>query len=164
MSRRGRSVLALGLVVYLAAWAFGSKPLYPVAAGLLLAVGVAWAWVHLSNGPVRVHRNLGEREHVEGDDVQVAFAVELTNAGSYAELQTLFADDAVFLGPQQRVLRGADEIGNVQHGALVTLAWRFSKRTPAAALGVLCTVAIWEFRAAPTSASRHLYMALRPAI
>jgi len=40
-------VLALGLVVYVAAWAFGSKPLYPVAAGLLLVSVVAWAWVHL---------------------------------------------------------------------------------------------------------------------
>jgi uncharacterized protein (DUF58 family) len=76
VTRRGRSVLALGLVVYLAAWAFGSKPLYPVAAGLLLAAGLAWAWVHLANGPLRVHRNLGEREHVEGDEVQIAVAVE----------------------------------------------------------------------------------------
>jgi uncharacterized protein (DUF58 family) len=76
LTGRGRSVLALGLVVYLAAWAFGSKPLYPAAAGLLLAVALAWAWVHLANGPLRVHRNLGEREHVEGDEVQVAVAVE----------------------------------------------------------------------------------------
>ena len=76
MTRRGRSVLALGFLVYLAAWALGSKPLYPVAGGLLLVVGLAWAWVHLGNGPFRVHRNLGERDHVEGDDVQVAVAVE----------------------------------------------------------------------------------------
>jgi len=76
VTRRGRSVLALGFLVYLAAWALGSKPLYPVAGGLLLVVGLAWAWVHLGNGPFRVHRNLGERDHVEGDDVQVAVAVE----------------------------------------------------------------------------------------
>ena len=78
MTSRGRSVLALGFVVYLAAWAFGSKPLYPVATGLLLAVGLAWGWVHLANGPFRVHRDLGEREHVEGDDVQIGVAVEPT--------------------------------------------------------------------------------------
>ncbi len=76
MTRRGRSVLALGLVVYLAAWAFGSRPLYPVAAGFLLVSLTAWAWVHLANGTFRVHRNLGEREHVEGDDVQISVAVE----------------------------------------------------------------------------------------
>src|SRR5919197_149549 len=76
MTRRGRSVLALGLVVYLAAWAFGSKPLYPVAAGLLLAVVLAWMWVHLANGPFRVDRKLGELEHEEGDDVQLSIAVE----------------------------------------------------------------------------------------
>jgi uncharacterized protein (DUF58 family) len=73
---RGRSVLALGLVVYIAAWAFGSKPLYPVAAGLLLTVVLAWAWVHLANGPLRVYRNLGEREYVEGDEAVIGVAVE----------------------------------------------------------------------------------------
>jgi uncharacterized protein (DUF58 family) len=76
MTGRGRSVLALGLVVYVAAWAFGSKPLYPVAAGLLLTVVLAWAWVHLANGPLRVYRNLGERQYVEGDQVQIGVAVE----------------------------------------------------------------------------------------
>jgi uncharacterized protein (DUF58 family) len=76
VTSRGRSVLALGFVVYLAAWAFGSKPLYPVATGLLLVVGLAWAWVHLANGAFRVHRNLGEHEYVEGDDVQISVAVE----------------------------------------------------------------------------------------
>jgi uncharacterized protein (DUF58 family) len=73
---RGRSVLALGLVVYIAAWAFGSKPLYPVAAGLLLTVVLAWAWVHLANGPLRVYRNLGDREFVEGDEAVIGVAVE----------------------------------------------------------------------------------------
>src|SRR3954470_5319527 len=50
--------------------------------------------------------------------------VELTNAGSYAELQTLFADDAVFLGPQQRVLRGAEEIGRFYQSFLPTITPR----------------------------------------
>jgi len=45
LTRRGRFIFALGFGVYLAAWAFGSKPLYPVATGLLLAVAVAWVWV-----------------------------------------------------------------------------------------------------------------------
>jgi hypothetical protein len=45
MTRRGRSVLVLGLVVYVAAWVFGSRALYPVANGLVLAVVFALAWV-----------------------------------------------------------------------------------------------------------------------
>src|SRR5207244_1112348 len=51
LTRRGRSVFALGFGVYLAARAFGSKPLYPVATGLLLVVLVAWAWIRLANRP-----------------------------------------------------------------------------------------------------------------
>jgi hypothetical protein len=35
MTKRGRSVLALGVVVYFAAWIFGSHALYPVATGLV---------------------------------------------------------------------------------------------------------------------------------
>ena len=103
MTSRGRSVLALGLVVYLAAWAFGSKPLYPVAAGLLLAVGFAWAWVHLANGPFRVHRNLGEREHVEGDDVQIACAVE--PSGLVPPAVAALVEQVGALGEQRHLLR-----------------------------------------------------------
>jgi uncharacterized protein (DUF58 family) len=70
VTRRGRSVLALGFVVYVAAWAFGSKPLYPVATGLLLVCVLAWAWVRAANRPMRVERRTPTREHVEGDDVE----------------------------------------------------------------------------------------------
>ena len=71
LTRRGRCIFALGFGVYLAAWAFGSKPLYPVATGLLLAVAVAWVWVRLADRPIRVQRGWGDREHVEGDDVPI---------------------------------------------------------------------------------------------
>ena len=37
MTRRGKLTLALGLLAYVVAWAFGSKALYPVAIGLVLA-------------------------------------------------------------------------------------------------------------------------------
>src|SRR5439155_4640406 len=66
LTRRGRVIFALGFGIYVAAWAFGSKPLYPVATGLLLVVGVAWVWVRLSDRPFRVRRGWGNREHVEG--------------------------------------------------------------------------------------------------
>lgn len=38
--------------------------------------------------------------------------VELINAGRYSELQSLFAEDAVFLTPVGKVLHGRDEIGD----------------------------------------------------
>src|SRR5919197_770742 len=76
MTGRGRLVLALGLAVYVGAWAFGSKPLYPVAAGLVLVSVLSWAWLRLANRPFDVRRKWGRREHVEGDDVFVAVEVE----------------------------------------------------------------------------------------
>jgi uncharacterized protein (DUF58 family) len=75
VTRRGRSVLALGLVVYLAAWAFGSRPLYPVAAGLLLVSALAWAWVRAADRPMRVERRSPARDHIEGDDVEQRIVV-----------------------------------------------------------------------------------------
>src|SRR5205809_3983353 len=72
MTGRGRFVLALGLVVYGVAWAFGSRPLYPVATGLVLVSVVSWAWLRLANRPFDVVRKWGLREHVEGDDIFVA--------------------------------------------------------------------------------------------
>ena len=50
MTRAGRLALALGLLTYLAAWAFGSKALYPVALGLLVAVLLARLWTRLGRG------------------------------------------------------------------------------------------------------------------
>ena len=80
MTRRGRSVLTLGVVVYLAAWIFGSHALYPVATGLVFAVGLAVAWVRLSARPPHVHRHGAARDVVEGDDVRVDLVVESTGA------------------------------------------------------------------------------------
>jgi uncharacterized protein (DUF58 family) len=80
MTRRGRSVLALGLVVYAVAWVFGSRPLYPVAAGLVLAVALAWASVRLAAKPMHVRRHGGTREYLEGADVEVTVEVEPTSA------------------------------------------------------------------------------------
>src|SRR5256885_15073584 len=78
LTTRGRGVLGLGLGVTLAAWAFGSKPLYPVATGLLLVVALAWVWVRLANRPFRVQRGWGDTEHVEGDDVPVVVQIDAT--------------------------------------------------------------------------------------
>ena len=71
MTKRGRLALALGATTYLAAWAFGSKVLYPVAIGLPVAVLLAWLWTALANRPLRVTRTLPSGERLEGDDVEV---------------------------------------------------------------------------------------------
>jgi uncharacterized protein (DUF58 family) len=103
MTRRGRSVLALGLVVYLAAWAFGSKPLYPVAAGLLLASVVSWAWVHLANGPLGVDRRSVDRDHVEGEDVELRVVVR--PSGLLPPPGATLAEQVGRLGEQRHGLR-----------------------------------------------------------
>jgi uncharacterized protein (DUF58 family) len=77
MTGRGRSVLVLGLVVYLAAWVFGSRALYPVATGLVLAVVLALAWVRLSARPPHVSRHGAIRNVIEGDDVRIDLVVEV---------------------------------------------------------------------------------------
>jgi uncharacterized protein (DUF58 family) len=76
MTPRGRALLALGLLTYVVARAFGAKPLYPVAIGLLFVVGAGWLWVRLARGPIRLRRRLGDEERLEGDDVEVRLELE----------------------------------------------------------------------------------------
>jgi uncharacterized protein (DUF58 family) len=103
LTRRGRVILALGLSVYIAAWAFGSKPLYPVATGLLLVVLVAWAWVRLADRPFRVRRGWGDAEHVEGDDVPVV--AELEGTGNVMPAAVTLVERVGRLGEQRHSLR-----------------------------------------------------------
>lgn len=102
MTSRGRVIFALGFVVYVAAWAFGSKPLYPVATGLLLVVGVAWVWVRLSDRPFRVKRGWSDREHVEGDDVRVV--AELEPTANVLPASVILSERVGSLGEQRHVL------------------------------------------------------------
>ncbi|MGH2994839.1 MAG: DUF58 domain-containing protein [Gaiellaceae bacterium] len=85
LTDRGRWILALGGGIYLVAWAFGSKPLYPVALGLVLAVAGAALWVRFLQRPMRVRRTLARGDRLDGDDVPVQVEVEtegLVPAGS----------------------------------------------------------------------------------
>ena len=103
LTGRGRFIFALGFAVYLAAWAFGSKPLYPVATGLLLVVLVAWAWVRLADRPFVVQRGSGDQEHVEGDDVPVM--VELHATARVMPAAVTLTERVGRLGEQRHLLR-----------------------------------------------------------
>jgi uncharacterized protein (DUF58 family) len=73
---RGRLALLLAGGVYLAAWTFGSRALYPVAVGIAFAVGLAVAWVRTSPLPERIRRDTGSRQLTEGDDLRARVEVE----------------------------------------------------------------------------------------
>jgi uncharacterized protein (DUF58 family) len=103
LTPRGRSILALGLGVYIAAWAFGSKPLYPVATGLLLVVAAAWIWVRVADRPFVISRGWGDREHVEGDDVPVV--AELQPTGNVLPAAVTLIERVGRLGEQRHGLR-----------------------------------------------------------
>jgi uncharacterized protein (DUF58 family) len=103
LTKRGRCVLGLGLGVYIAAWAFGSRPLYPVATGLLLVVAAAWLWVRLANRPFQIRRGWGDTEHVEGDDVPVV--VELQASGAVLPAAATLVERVGRLGKQRHALR-----------------------------------------------------------
>src|SRR5205823_10598301 len=77
MTPRGRFALLLGCATYLGAWAFGSKPLYPVALGLLAAGLLAWLWPRLAGRPSELRRRVPEIDRFAGDDVQVQIELEL---------------------------------------------------------------------------------------
>jgi uncharacterized protein (DUF58 family) len=76
LTDRGRWILALGGGIYLAAWALGSKMLYPVAIGLVLAVLAAALWVRYLRRPMSLRRNLGRGERLAGDDVPVQLQLD----------------------------------------------------------------------------------------
>ncbi|MGH3009500.1 MAG: DUF58 domain-containing protein [Gaiellaceae bacterium] len=79
MSSRGRAILGIGVAVWIAAWLFGSRALFPVAAGLVLAVPLAVAWVRLSLQRPVVRREWGGHGILEGEDVEIAVVLETTS-------------------------------------------------------------------------------------
>ena len=59
MTRRGVLTLLLGVAIYVVAWLFGAKALYPVALGLVLAPIAARTWVRLAARPIALRRRIG---------------------------------------------------------------------------------------------------------
>jgi uncharacterized protein (DUF58 family) len=76
MTARGRAVLALGILCWIAAIFFGSPALYPVAAGLVLVVPLAVAWVRITLRQPRASRRWPHENLLERDDVTIELVLE----------------------------------------------------------------------------------------
>jgi len=103
LTDRGRAVLALGGLTYLAAWSFGGRMLYPIALGLVLAVAGAALWVRLVNLPMRLRRSVWEGEHFAGDDVHLG--IEIDVAGTMLPAAPVLRERLARLGEHEAALR-----------------------------------------------------------
>ena len=92
MTRKGTAVLAIGLVVWLVAWLFGARALFPIAAGFVLAAPVALVWVRLSRQRLAATRSWAGHGVVEGKDVHVDLRV---SPSSRVPLPVVTAQEAV---------------------------------------------------------------------
>ena len=100
LTARGRLALALGAALYLVAWAFGAMPLYPVAVGLVLAVGLARTWIQLAGRPMQLRRgSWGGHERTEGEDVPVD--LELLYEGRLLPSAVTVTDRVARLGERE---------------------------------------------------------------
>jgi uncharacterized protein (DUF58 family) len=90
MTSRGRAVVVLGVFCWIVAFVFGSRALYPVAAGLVLVAPLALVWVRLSLRISHVRRRWPPPELYERDDVRVEVALE---AASRIPLPTVVAEE-----------------------------------------------------------------------
>ena len=104
MTRRGRAVLLLGVFCWIVAVVFGSRAIYPVAAGLVLAVPLAVAWVRVSVRRPDVRRRWRPENLVEGG----AATIELVlTRDSTAPLPSAVARERIgSLGEREVELRG----------------------------------------------------------
>ncbi|MGZ4339848.1 MAG: DUF58 domain-containing protein [Gaiellaceae bacterium] len=83
MTRRGRAVLALGVLCWIVAIVFGSPAIYPVAAGLVVVVPFAVAWVRITLRQPHVSRRWRQEDAVwrkedllERDDIWIQIELE----------------------------------------------------------------------------------------
>ena len=76
MTARGRAVLALGILCWVVAIVFGSPALYPVAAGLVIVVPLAVAWVRITLRQPHVVRRWRHEDLFERDDVRIQLELE----------------------------------------------------------------------------------------
>jgi len=76
VTARGRAVLLLGVLCWIVAVVFGSTALYPVAAGLVLVVPLAVAWVRMTLRQPQVRRRWLQEGVFEREDVTIELVLE----------------------------------------------------------------------------------------
>ena len=121
MTARGRLVLALGAGAYVASWAFGSRPLVPLAFGLVLAPLLAAARIRLATGDVRLRQGAGRREALEGDDVVLDGSVDVraplpARQAILVQREGRLGELRVELRWQEGELRGSTKVSRLRRG------------------------------------------------
>jgi len=76
MTPRGRRVFALGVLSWIVAVVFGSPALYPVAAGLVIVVPLAVAWVRSTLRQPQMTRRWRQEDLFERDDVRIQLELQ----------------------------------------------------------------------------------------
>ena len=108
MTARGRAVLALGVLCWIVAIVFGSPALYPVAAGLVLVVPLAVAWVRITLRQPHVARHWRHENLIERDDDRIELVLEreagipLPNVVAHEHVGRLGEEEEVELRPRGR--------------------------------------------------------------
>jgi uncharacterized protein (DUF58 family) len=133
LTGRGWFALVLGVGTYVAAWAFGSDALYPVAIGLVLVALTAGVWVRLGGRPTSIKRTVEGGNHVSGDDVPVRLDLLLDGRLRLSGLELLERIEG--LGERRVMLAG--KAGRVSGRYVV-------ERVPRGRYPVLGTTAIIE--------------------
>jgi uncharacterized protein (DUF58 family) len=107
MTGRGRGILALGVLCWIVAIVFGSPTLYPIAAGFVIVVPLAVAWVRITLREPLVSRRWPHEALLERDDVWVELVLErepgvpLPNVLAHERVGRI-ADEEVELRPRGR--------------------------------------------------------------
>jgi uncharacterized protein (DUF58 family) len=129
MTARGRAVLGLGIFCWIVAVVFGSPALYPVAAGLVLVVPLAVAWVRITLRQPHLSRRWRQEDAVwrnddliERDDIRIQLELQrepgipLPNVVAHERIGRL-GEEEVELRPHSRGRHwGSYRLYNVPRG------------------------------------------------
>ncbi len=145
--RRSKVALLLGCSTYVAAWALGSQPLYPLAIGLVLAGGGARLWARRADSSMLLRRSAGRGTTFEGDDAWVTLELERSSRvplGSAIVRERLgrLGDRETRLRPDRRAFRGTYVLGQVPRGRYVAGLAEVSLEDPLGLERVVVTVPV----------------------
>ena len=120
LTTTGRGLLAVAGALYLAAWGFGTRAMFPVAIGLAVAPLLALLWVRLLTRPMELRRRADQHELIEGAtlSVQLEARPEGGPLPARAILHDRVGDRAVpaELVRRRHALRGRHVIADVPRG------------------------------------------------